>query len=272
MAQAITLRAFGAEAPTFHKVSTARVLTYSAYPKRESGLILKGTLVNIAAICIGGLLGLIFQRMPENIHRTVMAALALAAFVIGLSMTLKTHNFLILMGSLSVGGALGELVGIDAGLKHFGEVIEKRLTRGKGEKEKFTTAFMTTTLLFCLGPLNLLGSLDAGIRQDFHLLYTKAIIDGVSTLIFTATLSIGAMFAAIPLFIVQSGLVLISWGLKAQLPGGFVILMSEQVTSIGGAMIIAISFNLLGLTKIRAANLLPALPIAILIDSVMRLF
>ena len=235
-------------------------------------MILKGTLVNIAAICIGGLLGLIFQRMPENIHRTVMAALALSALVIGLSMTLKTYNFLILMGSLPVGGALGELMGIDAGLKRLGEVIEKRLRRGKGEKEKFTTAFMTTTLLFCLGPLNLLGSLDAGIRQDFHLLYTKAIIDGVSTFIFTATLSIGAMFAAIPLFIVQSALVLISWKLKAQLPEGFVIVMSEQVTSIGGAMIIAISFNLLGLTKIRAANLVPALPVAILIDSVIRLF
>lgn len=229
-------------------------------------MLLKGTIFNVSAIVVGGLLGRIFQRIPEQLQRTILAAMALSAFVVGLSMTLKTQNFLILMSSLTFGGALGEGLRIEEGLKRLSAFIERRFKRGRAQEDRFTAAFMVTTLMFCTGPLNLLGSIDAGIRHDYNLLYTKSMFDGMSSFIFTVTLGIGAMFSALPLFFVQTALILVSAKLKAQLSESLVTLIAAQITSIGGALIMAIGLNLLELTKIRVANLLPALPIAVLLD------
>ncbi|WP_456272879.1 DUF554 domain-containing protein [Bacillus sp. AK031] len=220
-------------------------------------MVLMGTIINGICIIIGTLLGKLLHRIPENMKGTVMYAIGLAVMVLGLQMGMKSENFLIVIISLVFGAVIGEWMGLDAKLNALGGWLEKRLGT-KGETS-ISQGFVTATLIFVIGAMAVIGALDSGIRGDHDVLYTKAIIDGFTSLILTTTLGIGVMFSAIPVVLYQGTIALFATQIQRFVPQEVMDSFIVEMTSAGGIMIFAIGLNLVGLTKIRVANLLPGI-------------
>ena len=222
-----------------------------------------GTLLNVIAVLVGGILGAVLGgRLPERVRETVMNGLGLLVLVIGVQMALTTHNLLIVLASILAGGIIGELLGIQAWLDALGQKLEERFARG-GDAGTFTRGFVTASLIFCVGPLSILGSIQDGLLGDFNLLAIKSTLDGFAGLAFASTLGIGVAFAAITVLVYQGAISLASMVLGAALGSvsrdtPWVIEMSAT----GGVLIMGISMILLNLKQVRVANLLPAVLIA----------
>lgn len=225
-----------------------------------------GTILNVITVIIGGTLGTFLgARLPEKMRETVMHGLGLLTFVIGLQMALSTHNILIVMASILFGGVAGEMLGIQNGLDAVGKNLEQRFARG-GEAGKFTRGFVTASLVFCIGPLAILGSIQDGLLGDFNLLAIKSTLDGFAGLAFASTLGIGVAFAALTVFVYQGSISVLSMLLGSAIGSvtrdtPWVIEMSAT----GGVLIMGIALLLLDLKQVRIANLLPAVLIAPLI-------
>ncbi|TLS35141.1 DUF554 domain-containing protein [Pseudalkalibacillus caeni] len=221
-------------------------------------MILLGTIVNGAAIIIGTLIGSICTRIPENMKTTVIHGLSLVVVVIGLQMAMKSEQFLIVIGSLILGGILGEYWQLEERLNALGRWIEVK-TGAAASKGSIAQAFVTATLVFVVGALAIVGALDSGLRGDHAVLYTKSMIDGFMSVMFTATLGIGVAFSAIPVVVYQGLIVLFASQIDRFVPQVIMDQFIVEMTSTGGILILAIGLNLLGLTKIRVANFLPSL-------------
>ena len=225
-----------------------------------------GTIINVIAVVIGGTLGTFLgARLPDKMRETVMHGLGLLTFVIGLQMALSTHNILIVMASILLGGIIGEGLRIQDGLDAIGKNLEQRFARG-GQAGKFTRGFVTASLIFCIGPLSILGAIQDGLLGDFNLLAIKSTLDGFAGLAFASTLGIGVAFAALTVFVYQGAISVGSMLLGSALGSvtrdtPWVIEMSAT----GGVLIMGISLLLLDLKQVRIANLLPAVLIAPLI-------
>lgn len=225
-----------------------------------------GTILNVITVIIGGTLGAVLGgRLPDRVRETVMHGLGLLVLVIGLSMALTTRNILIVLASILVGGILGELLNIQAALDRLGQQLEARFARG-GEAGTFTRGFVTASLIFCVGPLAILGAIQDGLLGDSNLLAIKSILDGFAGLAFASTLGIGVAFAALTVLVYQGGLALGAMVLGSALGSvsretPWVIEMSAT----GGVLIMGIALLLLDLKPVRVANLLPAVLIAPLI-------
>ena len=223
-------------------------------------MIFMGTLVNAVAIIAGALLGRLLTRIPESIRQTVMQGIGLAVILLGLQMGLGTKNFLIVISSIVVGAIIGELLGIDKGLNLAGQWLERKV--GGSVQGSVAVGFVTATLVYCVGAMSVLGSLDSGLRNNHDILFTKSLLDGFSAIIFTSTLGIGVLFSAIPVLLYQGGLVLLSTQIYNLISPEMLDAILVEVTATGGVLIMAIGLNILELTKIKVANLLPALLIA----------
>jgi len=223
-------------------------------------MIFLGTLVNAAAIVAGGLLGRLLTRIPESIRQTVMQGIGLAVILLGLQMGLETKNFLIVIISIVAGTIIGELLGVDKGLNLAGKWLESKV--GNNRQGSVAAGFVTATLVYCVGAMSVLGSLDSGLRNNHDILFTKSLLDGFSAIIFTSTLGIGVLFSAIPVLLYQGGLVLLSTQIYNLLSPEMLDAILVEVTATGGVLIVAIGLNILELTKIKVANMLPALVIA----------
>ena len=220
-------------------------------------MVLLGTLVNGVCIIIGTLLGKILHRIPEDMKGTVMKAIGLAVIVLGLQMGLKSENFLIVIISLALGAAWGEWMNLEDRLNALGNWLEKKL--GSKKETSISQGFVTATLIFVIGAMAVIGALDSGIRGDHDVLFTKSIIDGFTSLILTTTLGIGVMFSAIPVVLYQGFIALFATQIHQWVPQELMDAYIVEMTSTGGIMIFAIGLNLLGVTKIRVANLLPGI-------------
>jgi uncharacterized protein len=235
-----------------------------------------GTFINTAAILIGGGLGLLFGgRLPERIRTTVIAGMGLFTAVTGIKMFLETHNSLIVLGSLVIGALLGEWWKIEDGLQRLGQVLEKRFSRADGKggtvsaSGNFVRGFMTASLLFCIGPIAILGSIQAGLTGDTSLLVIKSVLDGFAAMAFASTFGVGVLFSAIMILLYQGGITL----LAAQLNAIATDAMMAELTATGGVLLLGIAFSsLLEIKKMRVGNFLPALVIAPLIVWVVSLF
>lgn len=218
--------------------------------------MLLGTVVNVAAIAIGTLIGLALkQRLPERITSIVMQGLGLVTALIGVKMIIVTENVLVVLVSIVVGGVFGELLHIEARLDAFGAKVEAKFSREKGT---FAKAFVTSSLLYCVGPMAILGALQDGLRGDYSILLTKSGLDGVASVAFASTLGVGVLFSAIPLALYQGGVTVGASMLEPFLSSSIV----NAMTSTGGLLILGIALNILQVTKIRVGNLLPAILIA----------
>jgi uncharacterized membrane protein YqgA involved in biofilm formation len=220
-------------------------------------MFLLGTLVNGLLIIVGTLLGRIFNRIPEGIKQTVMYAIGLSVLVLGLQMGFKSQNFLIVILSLVIGSVFGELLKLEERLNNLGKWLERKV--GPNGKGSISEGFVTATLIFCIGAMAIIGALDSGIRNDHDVLYTKSIIDGFTSIILSSTLGIGVIFSSIPVMLYQGTIALFATQINAVVPKVLLDQFISEMTSTGGVMIMAIGMNLIGITKIKVANLLPGI-------------
>jgi uncharacterized protein len=242
-----------------------------------------GTFLNIATVLIGGALGLLFgSRLPDRLRKTVIAGLGLFTLAYGVSNFLKMQNPLVVLGSLLIGALLGEWWKIEEGLQNAGKWLEEHFG---GQKNKihgndvinssantpanedissrdFIRGFLTASLVFCVGPMTILGSIQNGLNGDYSLLVIKSVLDGFAALAFASTLGVGVLFSVIVILIFQGGLTL----LAAQLNAIISPAMMAEMTAVGGILLLGIAVSsLLEIKPIRVGNFLPSLIIAPLI-------
>lgn len=217
-----------------------------------------GTIVNAAAIVAGTAVGLIFRKgISESVKDTVMSGIGLAVALIGFKMAFKTENELIVILSLVTGGIIGELLNIEGWLARVGVYLESRVGGGEGEVAK---AFVTTSLIYCVGAMAIMGALEDGITGNASTLYAKSLLDGTSAVVFTTTMGFGVAFSAIPVLLYQGAITLAASGIKDFLTP----VMINEMTATGGLLIVGIASNVLGIKVIKVGNLLPAIFMAIL--------
>lgn len=220
--------------------------------------ILLGTTVNAVAITVGGFLGLLLKRgIPEKVKENVMSGLSLCVLLIGISGSLKVNNFILVIISLAVGAIVGELIDFDKGFQVLGDNIEAKF---KGKGGKISEAFVTSSLLFCVGAMAIVGSLESGLTNNNQTIFAKSILDGIASVIFASSLGVGVLMAAVPVFLYQGTITLCATFLKTILVSNVI----ADMTSIGSLIIIGLSLNMLKVTKIKVANLLPAIFIPII--------
>ena len=236
---------------------------------------LSGTLINVATILIGSLLGIWFgQRVPERARHTVVSGMGLFTAAIGLQMFFEhSINALIVLGSLLAGALLGEWWRIEDRLAHLGTFLEQRFARpsdtAAGHENRFVKGFLTASLLFCIGPIAIIGSIQNGLNGDYQLLAIKAVLDGFASLAFASTLGIGVIFSSLIILIYQGGISL----LAAQVQTAVSTSMMTELTATGGILLLGVAISsILEIKKVRVGNFLPALVIAPLIVAVIALF
>lgn len=230
-----------------------------------------GTLLNIATVLIGGMIGLFFgARIPDKLKATVIAGMGLFTAAMGLQMFLKTENPLIVLGALLIGTLLGEWWRIEDGLQNLGRFLEQRFSKeAEAGSNKFVRGFLTASLLFCVGPLTILGSIQDGLTGDYNLLAVKSVLDGFAALAFASTLGIGVLFSTIIILVYQGGISL----LAAQLNSIVTASMMNELTATGGVILLGLAISsLLEIKKIRVGNMLPGLAVAPLIVWILALF
>ena len=232
-----------------------------------------GTIVNALAVIAGCLVGLVVKgRLTEKMGNTIMKGLGLCTIYIGISGALKAEDPLQMIICIAVGGLIGEILDLDARLNSLGEYIEEKLNKRKKDhaKEKVSIAegFVTSSLLFCVGAMAVVGSLESGLQGNHTTLFAKSVLDGVSSIIFTSTLGIGVMLSSITILVYQGGITLLAGCLSTILTDAVITSMS----AIGSLLILGLGLNVAGATEIKVANLLPAIFLPVIIDLVMKFF
>jgi hypothetical protein len=231
-----------------------------------------GTFINVAAILVGGALGLLFgARLPERVRQTVIAGLGLFVAAIGVQMAVKMKQPLIVLGGLLIGGILGEWWRIEDGLRRLGAWLEIRFTNGSSEEKssRFIRGFLTASLVYCIGPLAILGSIQDGLTGDYSLLAIKSVLDGFASLAFASSLGVGVLFSSLVILVYQGSLSL----LAAQAQAVITPAMTNEMTAVGGILLVGIAIsNLLEIKPIRVGNFLPALVVVPLIIAILAAF
>jgi len=238
-----------------------------------------GTLVNMAAILAGASIGLIIKgRLHDNFKDTIIKALGLAVIFIGISGTLQgmfivkqdglhTENTMLMIVSLAIGAFVGEMLDIESRLDSLGEYIKKRL-KVNGEKgNDFAEGFVNSTLLFCVGAMAIIGSLNDGLTGDASTLYAKGFLDGISSIFFSSALGIGVFFSIIPLGIYQGGITLLAKYIEPFLNDSLI----NNISLIGSVLIFGIGINMIFGKKIKCGNLLPAVLVPVAYELVKKI-
>lgn len=223
-------------------------------------MILLGSIVNVLLVVIGGILGVIAKKgISSRFADLIMNGIGLITTVIGITYATKTQNILIVVISIVLGALIGEGIDIDKKLNSLGEWVKIKL---KGEEDsRIGEGIVTATLLFCVGSMAIMGSLDSGLRNDHTILYTKAIMDGIAAMLFASSMGVGVILSAVPLFIYQGTITLLSSFLQPYLAPELIIEMS----AVGGVLLIGLGFSILHIKTMKIANLLPAIFIPIVL-------
>ncbi len=224
-------------------------------------IFLSGAVVNFFAVLIAGLLGLLIKKgIPDKVKNALMHGMALCVLYIGVTGFFEDDvNILIIIISFAMGSVLGELADFDKLINNIGMKLQNKLSRGNDNR--FAEGFVTATLLFCVGAMTVVGSIESGIQGDNSMLYSKTVIDSVSTVALTATFGAGVILAAIPVLLIEGGITLLAVLVSPVLTDAAI----TQMSVIGSALIIALSFNMLGITKIKVMNYLPSVFLPILL-------
>lgn len=214
-----------------------------------------GTIVNSLAVVIGCLIGFIFKgRLKTNISNTIMSGLGLCILYIGVSGALKGEDTLLMIICIVIGALIGELINIDNWLNRLGQAVERKVNKGGKNNISIAEGFFSASLLFCVGAMAIVGALESGLRGNYDTLFAKSLLDGITSIILTSTLGIGVVFSAITIFVYQ-GAITLGAGMLANVLSETVI---NNMTGVGSLLIIGLGLNILGVTKIKVANLLPA--------------
>ena len=214
-----------------------------------------GTIINMVAVIVGSLIGLVFDKgIPERLSSTLMQALGLCTVLIGVQGAIKGENALIMIASIVLGVLIGELLDLDEKLNRNVRKLESKFIKQKTEKS-LAEGFISASLVFCVGSMAIVGCLNAGLEQDYSMLITKSMLDFTSSIIFASTLGAGVIGSAFAIFVYQGSLTLLA-SVVAPILSQTVI---AEMSCVGSLLIIAIGLNLMGLTKIKVMNYLPAM-------------
>lgn len=225
-----------------------------------------GTIINASAIVLAGLVGLFFRKgIPENISRTMQDGLGLLILAIGIQFAFKAESLALVGVSLAIGAVLGEWQQWEGRLETLGQKLEKVF--GGGDSQ-FVKGFVSATLLFCVGAMAIVGSLQDGLTHNYEILLVKSMLDGIFAMIFAASMGVGVLFSALPVLIYQGTISLGAGFIKPLLTDP----MLNNITALGGVLIAGIGFNTLGITRIKVANLLPGLFLVPLIMALIKYF
>ena len=223
-----------------------------------------GNLINVAAIAGGSLLGLLFGNpLREEYRDACMKAGGLVLLLLGIQMGLETENMILVLVSLALGSLLGELADLHGHMESFGQRVERCIGQKGGS---FSQGFVYATLLFCIGPMSIVGSIQSGLTGDHSVLMTKAVLDGIFAFVLTITMGIGVMASALATGVYQ-GIFVLAAGLADRY---MTEAMVTELTAAGGLLILAIGLNLLEIKKFKTANMLPALLFAVVLAAVWR--
>ena len=217
-----------------------------------------GTLFNIVMVITGSIIGLLFKRMINvAVNKKIFFVMGVFTLVLGLSMAIETKNFILMLISLVFGTMLGEYYNLDASITRYTELIKNKLNI---KDDQFTDGLVTAFLLYCVGSMTIVGAIDEGLGKTPHILYTKSIMDGISSIVLASTFGIGVLFSVFPMLIVQGGITVFVFMYKDFIP----IDLINHMSSIGGVLIIAIGLKILGYKKLNPTNMLPSLGVVIL--------
>ena len=212
-----------------------------------------GTIVNTLSIIIGSLIGLLFRgSIPEKYSQTIMHGVGLSVVLIGIQTALKTDAILIVIISLAIGSFLGELIRIEERLEQLGNWIGMRISGGS---KGISKGFVTASLIYCVGAMAIVGSMESGLSGNHQTLFAKSILDGIGSVIFASTLGIGVLFSAVSVFVYQGLITITASSIKHLLLPEVV----SQMSAVGGLLILAIGIGLLEIKKIKIGNMLPAI-------------
>lgn len=225
-----------------------------------------GTIVNTLAIIAGSLLGIMLKGgVPKRYMDTVMQSISLAVILIGIKGAFNTDDLLLVIFSLAIGSVIGEMVGIEAHLESLGDWMEKRFSKsGDG----ISRGFVAASLLFCVGSMAIVGSMESGLTGNHQTLFAKSVLDGVSSIVFASSMGIGVLFSAVSVFIYQGIITLTAALVKPFLIPSVV----SQMSAVGGLLIMAIGFNMLEIKKIKVGNMLPAIFVPFVYFMIKKIF
>ncbi len=228
---------------------------------------MSGVFTNVVTVVVGSLVGIIFKKViPKSLGDMLMQGLGLCTLFIGVQGALKGQNTLILILSVVLGTIIGTLLKLDDGLSKLGSTIEKRFSKGKTDGPSIAQGFVTSSLVFCVGAMTIVGTLNAGLYGDNTMLYTKSMLDLVSSCVFASTLGFGVTLSAVFVLLFQGTLVLLA-GVTAPLFQGDVLI--NEMTCAGSILIMGIGLNLIGVAKIKVMNMLPAMFVPIVLCTFM---
>ncbi|MCD7935692.1 MAG: DUF554 domain-containing protein [Tannerellaceae bacterium] len=226
-----------------------------------------GTLANSGAIFVGGCIGLlIHSHLPEKMVKIIFQGIGLFTLVMGINMGLTAEHTILVLLSLISGSILGEAIDLDKQFRRFSEFVKQKTKRGNGEDatgdNRFTEGFVTASMLFCIGSLSILGAIEDGTGKTPHLLFTKSIMDGISSIALGSTFGIAIVFSSVPVLLYQGGITLSA--------AFFMQYMSESMiadmTATGGILLIGLSIRILEIKPLRVTNMLPSILIIVLLS------
>ena len=226
-----------------------------------------GTLVNSAAIVVGAVAGTLLRRgIPAAWKETILAAMGLCVTVIGMKMAQGSAHLVLVVVSLALGALVGEALDLDGRLTRFGQWLQRRLlgNRSAATGSSLGEAFVSASLLFCIGAMASVGAIEDGLAGNHEILFAKASLDGVISVVLASTLGIGVALSAVSVLVYQGAITLLSFWMQQFLTEAVI----GEISATGGVMILAIGLNLLGVTKIRLANLIPGLAVLVLLAEI----
>lgn len=220
--------------------------------------MLLGTIVNSLAVIIGGIVGILFKNViPEKLSDALLKAAGLAVITVGIKLSLVGENLTLLIMSIIIGTAIGELINIEGQLDKFGQFVESKM---KNKGSNVTLGFITCTLIYCVGSMAIVGSIQSGLSGNHEILFSKALLDGIMSITMAVSMGVGVIFSSISIFIYQGTITILAQFMQSLLSDVVV----TEMTAIGGVLIMTIGLNFLEIKRIKVGNMLPAMFLPIL--------
>ncbi|WP_028582185.1 DUF554 domain-containing protein [Desulfogranum japonicum] len=215
-----------------------------------------GTIVNGIAIILGSCVGLFFRKgIAENYKTIILNGIGLSVILVGMKSALSSNDLLVVILSIAAGSLIGEFARIEKKLEQLGQFLEARVAAKSSDSSSFARGFVTASLVFCVGSMAIVGSLESGLTENHQTLFAKSVLDGITSIIFASAMGLGVMFSSIAVIIYQGCITISAFFLKNFL----VTTTIDQMTSVGGLLIMALGMNMLGITRISVGNMLPAI-------------
>ncbi len=219
-----------------------------------------GTLINVAAVIAGSLIGIMInRRLPRKIILIIFQVMGLFTLALGISMSLRTEHYILVIGSLVLGAIIGEWIDLDRYLSHWGEKLKRKLRSGN---DNFTEGMITAFLMYCMGAMTILGAVEEGVEGSYDILLMKSLMDGVTSIALASGLGIGVMFSVIPLLVYQGGLTLFAAFIGDHLTEVIV----NDLSATGGILLIGLGINILEIKHLKVLNMVPALVIIVILS------